>query len=464
MQAQPACSGGYGDPLGKVLARGPSPEAASRAHASHGASLGAGEESQRSALGRGVTPEVKGPTRGVGAEPFDARATPFLVGGVGALGGVAVAVGEDPLAQRQHDGDRQVGGAVVDAGARVRARAGGARLVEGELHARRGGVGEGVDGGLGVAGALVEFVLEFAGDHSLHVAQALERDVLIVLQRALDLARQDRQRFVDGAGRAGRRVRSGASRAWPPRGPSLGAGAVAPRSSSVALRSRAKISLTTSVPDASSSSDRRRGRDVARRGAGAGLARRLGLRWLASAMSGASGCSCGFGDVTKRRAREQFLLGGLGARRAQAQRLEGRGARRLVGAVDVVQHGVDLLAHARHEGVQRVARGAQLVDLDVQRLALDGQVVETALRASLACSTMARPCSRPRSTRASPLTLAESISRSAARRASWSIWSARVSASVMKSVGALLGLDEVVGGRAAGSRRRPGRCVPGPRR
>src|ERR1019366_9350976 len=61
------------------------------------------------------------------------------------------------------------------------------------------------------------------------------------------------------------------------------------------------------------------------------------------------------------------------------QRVEGGGARHVVGVVDARQNGLHLLTERGDETTERVTRDAQLVDLQMQCLSLDGQIVEHGL-------------------------------------------------------------------------------------
>ena len=100
---------------------------------------------------------------------------------------------------------------------------------------------------------------------------------------------------------------------------------------------------------------------------------------------------------------------------------------------------------------ERVARGAQLVDLQLQRLALDGEVVEDGAARLVRLLDDRRVPAHARARRsASPFTFAESMSRSAASRESWSIWVGSALGLGDDRGGALLGLDEVRGAALLG--------------
>jgi len=57
---------------------------------------------------------VKSTTSGVSAQSLDPGAAPLAIGRIHALGTVAGRLGQDALTQRQHDGDSEVGRAVID--------------------------------------------------------------------------------------------------------------------------------------------------------------------------------------------------------------------------------------------------------------------------------------------------------------------------------------------------------------
>ena len=86
-----------------------------------------------------------------------------------------------------------------------------------------------------------------------------------------------------------------------------------------------------------------------------------------------------FGDLAQRRAREHLVFGRLGHVRSHSQGLEGRVARHLVGVVDPGEHDLHLVLDGGDERGEDVARGAQLLDLNLQRLALHRQVVQDRL-------------------------------------------------------------------------------------
>ena len=89
--------------------------------------------------------------------------------------------------------------------------------------------------------------------------------------------------------------------------------------------------------------------------------------------------SCGSATGAKWRAGEQLLFGRLRARWAKAQCLERGVSRHVIGVVDPIEHGRDLVLDRRDEGRERVTRRAQLIDLHVQRLALHRQIVQDRL-------------------------------------------------------------------------------------
>ena len=274
------------------------------------------------------------PTSGVGAESLHAGSAPFLVGRIDPLGTVTIAVRKNPLAQGQHDRDREVGRAVVQ-GRSIHGLTIGPSFVEGKLDPRGGGVG--VTPSLGV------LVLEFGRDHASHVAKPFEHYVLVVLQGALYLAGEYCERLVKGGvaaaeeftrGRLGlRRRRSGPAR-HRHLGAALFEGGLAQSGENLVHDVGARA-VIIHLPH---------------------LRVRLVARWL----GGLAGLRLGhfgrfgrFGrrlqfrvrHLAKRGAGEQFLLGGIRGRGTLSQRFERRIPRGVVRSVDAVEQDVDLFAH-----------------------------------------------------------------------------------------------------------------------
>src|SRR3984885_1182652 len=98
---------------------------------------------------------MEGPAGGVGAQALDASAAPFAIRRVDSFGAVPARIGENSLAQCEHDRDREVGRTVIDE-RRINVRDGNATLFACELNTRLRRQVQRFVGGLGVTSALSE--------------------------------------------------------------------------------------------------------------------------------------------------------------------------------------------------------------------------------------------------------------------------------------------------------------------
>ena len=192
-----------------------------------------------------------------------------------------------------------------------------------------------------------------------------------------------------------------------------GGAAVAPRSSRVALRRRAKISFTTSVPEGSSSRS-----DSSMTSTLAAFA----ARGFVPAFSLVDGSVASPTSGTERSGVPASSSSSVGSGTTRCERSASRAAARAASSEALIPFSTSSTCWRTEETKEpRVSRAARSWSIcRCRALRLTARSFSTVRRASFACSTIARPCSLACSRRASPFTFAESTSRSAARRASWS--------------------------------------------